>query len=122
MARLLIDEVGHRQSTLTNHPAEELAPATRGRRRFSPGFLKRRALAGSEPCRWCGEAGGKNPGHDREKQVPFMTTLERIGREERLTKGIEVAFELKFGEAGLRLVPEIRANVVPDFESNRAFP
>ena len=53
--------------------------------------------------------------------MPFMTTPERIGREEGLTeglakgrtkgltKGIEVALELKFGEAGLRLMPEIRA-------------
>ncbi len=31
------------------------------------------------------------------------------GRTEGLTKGIEVALELKFGEAGLRLMPEIRA-------------
>jgi predicted transposase YdaD len=46
-----------------------------------------------------------------------MTTPERIGREEGLAeglakglaKGIEVALESKFGEAGLRLMPEIRA-------------
>ncbi len=63
--------------------------------------------------------------YEEEKQMPFMTTPERIGREEGLaeglakgrtegrteglTKGIEVALELKFGEAGLRLLPEIRA-------------
>jgi hypothetical protein len=63
--------------------------------------------------------------YEEEKQMPFMTTPERIGREEGLaeglakgrtegrteglTKGIEVALELKFGEAGLRLMPEIRA-------------
>ena len=48
--------------------------------------------------------------------MPFMTTPERIGREEGLTEGltrgltegIEVALEWKFGEAGLRLMPEIR--------------
>jgi hypothetical protein len=55
--------------------------------------------------------------YEEEKHMPFMTTPERIGREEGLaeglteglTKGIEVALELKFGEAGLRLMPEIRA-------------
>ena len=59
--------------------------------------------------------------YEEEKQMPFMTTPERIGREEGrteglakgrtegLTKGIEVALELKFGESGLRLMPEVRA-------------
>ena len=61
--------------------------------------------------------------YEEEKHMPFMTTPERIGREEGegltegltkgrtegLIKGIEVALELKFGEAGLRLMPEIRA-------------
>ena len=59
--------------------------------------------------------------YEEEKQMPFITTPERIGREEGLaaglakgrtegrTEGIEVALELKFGEAGLRLMPEIRA-------------
>jgi tetrahydromethanopterin S-methyltransferase subunit F len=83
--------------------------------------------------------------YEEEKQMPFMTTPERIGREEGLAeglakgrtegltegltkgrtegltegltkgrteglaKGIEVALELKFGEAGLGLMPEIRA-------------
>jgi len=62
---------------------------------------------------------------EEEKHMPFITTPERIGREEGLTEGlakgltegraegrtegIEVALELKFGEAGLRLMPEIRA-------------
>ena len=57
----------------------------------------------------------------RRKHMPFITTLERIGREEGqaeglaeglnkgLTRAIEVDLELKFGEAGLRLMPEIRA-------------
>ena len=40
--------------------------------------------------------------------MPFMTTPERIGREEGLpqglVQGIEVALELEFGEAGLRLM------------------
>jgi hypothetical protein len=62
-----------------------------------------------------------------EKKMPFITTPERIGRErgrqegrhegrqegrqegqqEGLTKGIAVALEMKFGAAGLQLVPEI---------------
>jgi hypothetical protein len=54
--------------------------------------------------------------YEEEKQMPFMSTPERIGREEGreegLTKGrlegLEVALELKFGEAGLALMPEIR--------------
>ena len=57
--------------------------------------------------------------------MPYITTPERIGREEGraegraeglaegetkgLIKGIKVALELKFGEAGLRLMPEIQA-------------
>ena len=51
--------------------------------------------------------------YEEEKHMPFMTTPERIGREEGrtegLSKGIEVALELKFAEAGLGLMPEIRA-------------
>ena len=55
--------------------------------------------------------------YEEEKHMPFMTTPERIGREEGLAKGrleglakgIEVAIELKFGEAGLQLMPEVRA-------------
>jgi predicted transposase YdaD len=59
--------------------------------------------------------------YEEEKHMPFMSTLERIGREEGRTeglaegqtkgliKGIEVAPELKFGEAGLGLMPEIQA-------------
>jgi hypothetical protein len=46
--------------------------------------------------------------HEQEKHMPFMTTPERIGQERGLTKGIEVALEVKFGEDGLRLMPEIR--------------
>ncbi len=59
--------------------------------------------------------------YEEEKHMPFITTPERIGREEGraegraeglskgLINGIEVALELKFGEVGLRLLPEIRA-------------
>ncbi len=51
--------------------------------------------------------------YEEEKHMPFITTPERIGREEGraegLTRAIEVDLELKFGEAGQRLMPEIRA-------------
>ncbi len=67
--------------------------------------------------------------HEEEKHMPFITTPERIGREEGLAEGlskgrvegraegrvegrvegIELALKLKFGDAGLRLMPEIRA-------------
>jgi hypothetical protein len=47
-----------------------------------------------------------------DKKMPFITTPERIGMEEGLKKGllkgIEVSLEMKFGAAGLQLLPEIR--------------
>lgn len=47
-----------------------------------------------------------------ERNMPYVTTPERIGRRkgltEGLTEGIEVALEIKFGEEGLRLMPEVR--------------
>jgi hypothetical protein len=54
--------------------------------------------------------------YEEEKHMPFITTPERIGREEGLSEGlsqgrlegIEVCLKLKFGEEGLRLMPEIR--------------
>lgn len=52
-----------------------------------------------------------------ERQMPYVTTPERIGKEEGLSeglsqglaKGIEVALKLKFGNEGLQLLPEIHA-------------
>jgi len=44
----------------------------------------------------------------REKQMPFITTPEWFGLQQGLSQGIETSLELKFGEAGLRLMPEIR--------------
>src|SRR5262249_42796606 len=46
--------------------------------------------------------------YQEEKQMPFITTPERIGRLRGLLEGIELALELKFGEAGLQLLPEIK--------------
>ncbi len=44
-----------------------------------------------------------------EKRMPFITTPERVGVERGLRRGIEAAFRLRFGEEGLKLMPEIRA-------------
>jgi hypothetical protein len=43
-----------------------------------------------------------------EKRMPFITTPERIGLKRGLLKGIEAVMEVKFGEEGLKLMPEIR--------------
>lgn len=40
--------------------------------------------------------------------MPFITTPERIGMERGLLEGIEVSLELKFGEEGRKLMPELR--------------
>jgi hypothetical protein len=44
--------------------------------------------------------------------MPYITSVERIGREEGLREGllegIELALTLKFGPAGQELLPEIR--------------
>jgi hypothetical protein len=57
---------------------------------------------------------------DKEKVMPYVTSVERIGREEGLKEGIqqvlkegllegiEVALQLRFGDDGLLLLPEIR--------------
>jgi hypothetical protein len=53
---------------------------------------------------------------EQEKQMPFITSVERVareegreeGRREELLAGLEVALELKFGAAGLALLPEIK--------------
>jgi hypothetical protein len=46
--------------------------------------------------------------YEEEKRMPFMTTPERLGRQEGLLKGIEACLEVKFGAEGLKLLPEIR--------------
>ncbi len=40
--------------------------------------------------------------------MPFVTIAERIGMEKGLLRGIEVCLKIKFGAAGLELLPEIR--------------
>jgi hypothetical protein len=46
--------------------------------------------------------------YEEQKNMPFITTPERIGRREGLTKGIEAVLRVRFGQEGLRLMPEIR--------------
>jgi hypothetical protein len=45
----------------------------------------------------------------QEKQMPYVTSIERIARREGMCEGIEVALEVRFGDEGLKLMPEIRA-------------
>jgi hypothetical protein len=46
--------------------------------------------------------------YQEAKRMPFITTPERIGLEKGLLEGIEVVLEVKLGEEGLKLLPEIR--------------
>jgi hypothetical protein len=43
-----------------------------------------------------------------ERHMPFVTSIERVGQCTGLRKGIEVVLRLRFGEDGLKLMPEIR--------------
>ena len=45
----------------------------------------------------------------QEKRMPYITSIERIGMEKGLLEGIAISLEAKFGDAGLKLMPEIRA-------------
>jgi hypothetical protein len=47
--------------------------------------------------------------YEEEKRMPFITTPERLAREECLLLGIELSLDLKFGAEGLKLLPEIRS-------------
>ncbi len=46
--------------------------------------------------------------HEEKEHMPFITTPERFGRIEGLTKGIEAILEVRFRDAGNQLMPEIR--------------
>jgi hypothetical protein len=46
--------------------------------------------------------------YEKEKRVPYITSIERLAMEETYLKGIAVALEIKFGAAGQELMPEIR--------------
>src|SRR5262249_46946994 len=46
--------------------------------------------------------------YQQEKVMPFITITERIGIEKGLLRGLEVSLQLKFGDEGLKLMPELR--------------
>jgi hypothetical protein len=46
--------------------------------------------------------------YQEDQGMPFITIAERVGMEKGLLEGIEVSLEVKFGEEGLKLIPEIR--------------
>jgi len=50
---------------------------------------------------------------EKESNMPYVTSIERLGMKRGLIKGrvegIEVALQIKFGERGDTLMPEIRA-------------
>jgi len=43
-----------------------------------------------------------------ERRMPFISTPERVGHRRGLWQGIESLLRVRFGDAGLRLMPEIR--------------
>ncbi len=44
----------------------------------------------------------------QEKVMPFINIAERVGMEKGLLQGIEVCLDLRFGDEGLELMPELR--------------
>jgi hypothetical protein len=45
--------------------------------------------------------------YDRERQMPFVTSFERVGMEKGLHKGIEAVLDIKFGAEGLALLSAV---------------
>jgi hypothetical protein len=43
-----------------------------------------------------------------ERRMPYVTSIERVGLRRGLRRGIEVVLKMRFGEEGLKLMPEIR--------------
>ena len=40
--------------------------------------------------------------------MPYVTSIERLGRRKGMCQGIEALLRVRFGEEGLKLMPEIR--------------
>lgn len=47
--------------------------------------------------------------YEEDRQMPYITSVERRGITQGLLSGIKVGLEAKFGDAGLQLLPEISA-------------
>jgi hypothetical protein len=43
-----------------------------------------------------------------ERRMPYVTSIERLARCEGLCRGIESLLRVRFGDEGLKLMPEIR--------------
>ena len=43
-----------------------------------------------------------------EKRMPYVTSIERLARAEGMCEGIETALQIRFGDEGVKLMPEIR--------------
>jgi hypothetical protein len=50
--------------------------------------------------------------YEEERRMPFIDMFEETGMERGLAKGIEAVLEIRFGDAGVQLMPEIRQ--IPD--------
>src|SRR5262249_38348992 len=46
--------------------------------------------------------------YPEEKRMPFLSIVDRVAMEQGLLEGIEVCLKMKFGAAGLELMPELR--------------
>ena len=44
----------------------------------------------------------------KERRMPYVSSIERVGRSDGLRKGIESVLRIRFGEEGLKLMPEIQ--------------
>jgi len=56
--------------------------------------------------------------YQEEQRMPYITSIERIGIRQGLLEGIELGLELKFGDQGLGVLPEISR--IHDVEQLRA--
>ncbi len=56
--------------------------------------------------------------YEQEKRMPYVTSVERLAKEEGLLEGIEACLKLRFGAPGLQLMPELRE--LSDVERLRA--